>query len=1065
MAIKPKNSRSKEKQSKINLRFATLFIISMAIVSLTPILIIGAFWVSKEYSRFNYESKNLKDTFIESQKSLIKAEVDRAIAYIDFKRSQAEDRLKISVKNRVNEAYSIVSHIYEINKDKKSDREIQEQIKEALRSIRFNQGRGYYFITVLDGTEILYPVAPQFEDVNLLDLQDEKGAYVIQDEIRVIKDKGEGFLTAYWRKPGIGDEMIYPKITYVKYFEPYDWSIGTGEYLDDVTRDIQDEILNRLTRIRFGKSGYIFVNRYNGDALITDGQRVTEPQNLWELSDPNGVKVIQEEYKAAVKPDGDFIFYMWNKMGETEPKQKVSFIGGIQDWEWIIGAGVYIDEIDEIIAAMKAQLIHNVRVTLTGIFIIVGFLCILIFFITFYFSNRIKRELDIFISFFNRLATRNVKISLSEFSIRDFKTLAHSANDMVEEKRKIEASLRDSEEKFRSLAENLISAIFTIDQKGYFTYVNPAAQEILEYSEEDLKTLRLNRIIHPKYRRLVRSRGLQRLRGRKCERTYEFMVVTKTGKEKWVEISDARVVLNGQPIIIGTAIDISKRKKAETALMESNERLSRLIHTIPDIVCFKDIELCNIVINEAFEQFVGKSHDEIIGKTDRELFPPGLADESVKSDMDLLNTGQTKISEERYEMPDGTKRYFETIKAPYYDENNNIAGLVGVSRDVTDRKYIAEELQRAQKLESIGALAGGLAHNFNNRLAAIMGNAQLAMLNYEAGKDITKYIKNIENESEQATNLTQQLLTFSKGGAPIKKTASIVEVLEEALKFALSGSNVNYRLSIQKNIPPVEIDKGQMYQAIDNIVINADQAMPDGGTLDVKVEKVFVADKDSLPLQKGNYIVLIIKDYGVGILPVYQQKIFDPYFTTKTNSNGLGLTAAYSIVKNHGGTITVESEQGRGTTCYVYIPASDKTAPETSATDITAVKGHGKILIMDDEKMIRNLIKDMLTSFGYEVGATSDGKAAIEAYRREQDKGEPFDVVVLDLTIPGGMGGKATIFELKKLDPNVKAIVASGYFNDPVMANHEQYGFTGVLAKPYRLQELQNMLEKLIELS
>jgi signal transduction histidine kinase len=291
------------------------------IVIVLLFVIIGYVWVFQKYKTFKKESLQVQQNYIETQKKFIKKETHDAIDFINYKRLQTDIALKDLLKNRTNEAISIAQHIYDEYKNNKSPEEVKQLIKEALRPIRFNKGRGYYFIGTLSGVEILYPIANHNEGRNLYDLKDDMGNFVIRDEIAMVKSYGEGFCYGFWKKPGT-ESVSHQKISYVKLFAPYGWYIGTGEYVDDYTKDVQLEVLDRISKIRYGKEGYIFINTYDGDALITDGNLVTMPKNLWELEDPNGVKVIQDERNAVKNPEGDFIYYSWRKLTSTEIPKK-----------------------------------------------------------------------------------------------------------------------------------------------------------------------------------------------------------------------------------------------------------------------------------------------------------------------------------------------------------------------------------------------------------------------------------------------------------------------------------------------------------------------------------------------------------------------------------------------------------------------------------------------------------------------------------------------------------------------------------------------------------------------
>ena len=395
-----------------------------------------------------------------------------------------------------------------------------------------------------------------------------------------------------------------------------------------------------------------------------------------------------------------------------------------------------------------------------------------------------------------------------------------------------------------------------------------------------------------------------------------------------------------------------------------------------------------------------------------------------------------------------------------YDSKGKLSGAVHAARDVTERKNMDKELQKAEKLESLGLLAGGIAHDFNNILSSILVN--IGMSKIYAGKE-GKSLSRM-NEAEKAVlrakDLTQQLLTFSRGGAPIKNPASIAALLKDTAEFALSGSNVRCDFSAAGGLWDVEIDEGQISQVIQNLVLNGSQAMPQGGTIYIGANNVSLKTGDLPPLKEGKYIKIEMQDQGVGIPREHYTKIFDPFFSTKQRGSGLGLSTAYSIVKKHSGLITVESELGKGTTFYIYLPATGEKKKKKKKEDLRTIAGHGRILLMDDEEMVLEATGDMLQEMGYTVTTAEDGEEAIKLYEAAGQAGEPFEVVIMDLVVPGGMGGKETIERLLEIDPGVRAVVSSGYSTDPVMAHYEEYGFVGAVSKPYKIIDMSTVLHE-----
>lgn len=389
------------------------------------------------------------------------------------------------------------------------------------------------------------------------------------------------------------------------------------------------------------------------------------------------------------------------------------------------------------------------------------------------------------------------------------------------------------------------------------------------------------------------------------------------------------------------------------------------------------------------------------------------------------------------------------------------AELRWLLRDITKRRQMEEELQKADKLESVGVLAGGIAHDLNNFLTVILGNLSLVKRCTKKDAKASKYLQYMEEAIQQTWNLTRQLLTFASGGNPLTKAVSLCRLIEEDSAFALSGSKTRCEFSLTEDLPSVEIDRGQITQVITNLLINADQAMQESGTIKISAKKL--ADtglNGSLPLQPGNYVALTITDEGAGIPSENLPKIFDPYFSTKEHGSGLGLTICYSIVKKHGGHISVQTEEGKGTSFTIYLPVSSNQAEKELYEDVL-ILGEGKVLLMEDEASVRETAHEMLTFLGYDVELAKDGAEAVSLYREAFLTDRPFDVVITDLTVRGGMGGKMAVSELIKIDSKVKAIVSSGYSSD-ALSDYKTYGFCDIIAKPYRLQELGKVLSDVI---
>lgn len=515
--------------------------------------------------------------------------------------------------------------------------------------------------------------------------------------------------------------------------------------------------------------------------------------------------------------------------------------------------------------------------------------------------------------------------------------------------------------------------------------------------------------------------------------------------------------------------EMNKIKRIEQALSHEKERLSVTLASIGDGVITTDTEGAIETLNEMAEQLTRWSQQEAAGKNIDEVFL--LVDEESGESKESpvtrainangtvgLDRGTVLVTKNRQEF-----RFVSASSSPIRDNNGIIIGVILVFRDITQRKKMEEELLKAQKLESIGVLAGGIAHDFNNLLTAIMGNISLLKVSDFKDENARSRLLEADSACEKAKDLATQLLTFSKGGvSDSREPCSLEKVIRDTTNFAMSGSGLDLNFIVDKDIWPVEIDQGQITQVISNLLINASQAMTNEGKITIKLENTRASKENGVPLIGDKYVKTTVEDEGIGIPKEYLSKIFDPYFTTKQSGSGLGLATSYSIIKNHGGYIAVDSELHVGTKFYIYLPANGKLDSHTVHIDNDIVWGSGRVLLMDDKHEVLEAVGEMLCHIGYEVDFAKDGIEALRKYKSARQSGKPFDSVIMDLTIPGGMGGEEALRKLLVIDPNVKAIVSSGYSSDPIMATYEKYGFKAVLPKPYELKKLSTVLSSVM---
>jgi PAS domain S-box-containing protein len=512
---------------------------------------------------------------------------------------------------------------------------------------------------------------------------------------------------------------------------------------------------------------------------------------------------------------------------------------------------------------------------------------------------------------------------------------------------------------------------------------------------------------------------------------------------------------------------LSQAKAAEQALATEKERLAVTLRSIGDGVIATDLDGTIRLMNNVAESLTGWMDEDAVGRPLASVFQNFCPDTRERCDnpTSALAAQPERAPSSRSTVlvaRDLTERPIEEITAPLRDTDGRTIGMVVAFRDVTEALKMREERANANRVASLGLLAGGIAHDFNNILMSAMGNISIARARVAGGNAHARALAEAERACARARQLTWQLLTFSRGGVPSKKTIALPRVLEESASLALRGSKTTFTLQISSNLTSVSADESQLVQVFTNVVINAQQAMPHGGRIEITAENIIEPCERwecAAPVEPGVYARVSIVDTGIGISEEQLGRIFDPYFTTKQQGRGLGLATAYAIVKNHGGYISVESKVGHGTTLHVNLPAAMTQEREVPVDSVRRDRRHkGRILVMDDEMSVRMLMTNMLGFLGHEAAAVGEGLAAVRRYKRALAKGHPFDAVILDLTVPNGIGGRETMALLNQLDPGVTAIVTSGYAQDPVMRDFRDYGFKAVIAKPFTLQELNHTL-------
>ena len=912
--------------------------------------------VSRSYRDANMRTDQIRTDYIEQQQQRINCEVERVVKLINFETEHIIQLEQDRIKERVYEAYAIAENIYQQHKSTKSTAEIRKLIIDAIRPIRFDQGSGYYFIDGQDGLSYLFADHPEYEGTSMLDVQDTRGQYVLRDMIDIITKSGEGFYRYHWTKPN-NAEKDYLKLSFLKRFEPLDWFIGTGVYLDAVETSMQKIISQYIENHRFGPNrlGYVFIldllDIQGGKDFAIMYANPNRPDLIGkhisdDLQDAKG-KMFRKEFLQGLRDQGEcYVDYWYKKFDNPKPSPKTSFFKLTEDGRFIVAAGVYLDDVEEKILNMQIEFNSEVWSNVQ-LFVIIVILTILSFVLLWNrLSHRLKSDFSLFADFFTRAAHSSEAINRDLVKFVELDQMAETANRMLNDKTLAEKALLDEREQLLVTLHSIVDGVITTDTHGHVELMNKVAENLTGWTQTEA-----------------------------------------TGRE----------------------------------------------------------------LDEIFNLGYGTDHLD----TDGDSIEGPLEDSVAVSELKALLVTR-----------DGTKYRIVTSTAPIYGTKGEIRGKVIVFRDETERLKIEEELFKAKKLESVGLLAGGIAHDFNNILAGLFGNIELAKRKIPKDHAAYSYMQVAHQALERATDLTNQLLTFAKGGEPLLEAVSVQQVINDVVLFSLSGSQVQAAITLPDNLWPVKADKGQLGQVFANLTINAKHAMPMGGTLSITAENIPHGKGEVPTIISGDCIKLSVRDEGVGIAADLLDKIFDPYFSTKQTGSGLGLATVRSIIEKHNGQIRVESEPARGTIFTIYLPADKTSADVADRSDqnlsVSSSVTMGRVLIVDDEKMIQNVLMEMLEIIGYSTDVADEGEAGMKKYLAAQNSGNPYALVIMDLTIPGGMGGEEATKEILAIDPDAKVIATSGYSTDPIMAQFHDYGFSGRILKPFRLDDIREEMSRVL---
>lgn len=951
------------------------------------------------YSYNSYKSKKeiLKNDYLALQRNTIKKEVNSLIELIKFKVSTSEKVLKDEIKSQVEQAVNIATSIYQKYSPKLGENKAKNIVKDALRQIRFNDGRGYLFAINIDGTEELFADKPELEGKKLTGTRDLEGRYVVLDMIKIAQEKGEGFYRYLWSKP-VSEGLNHEKLSFIKYIPELKWIIGAGEYVEDVQNRIKKEILEKASTVRFGKSGYVFIFDFNGTYLVHIKKEFIGTSRFWYV-DKNGVKVGETLLKESLKPEGGYVEFYWPKGPGDEYVNKISYSKSYNPWQWVICTGFYTDDVEEVLKNDWNELLKDLKTEIVFICIFTFLLSGLLHLIGKYYTGKINMDKN---SLLNLLRDIN-NSETGNFKFSEFQIISDEIINYRKLAEKFKNEIIEKNQSYKNILNFLPIPVFLSDEQNMY-FMNFAAYDFLKIQKHnDIKDIRLNNFIVEDF---MCCKALKDIDNKEIKQQ-KFSMVDIEQNRYDVLLSAKKVTFEESEIFLCLVEDITHINMVHLNILKEKEFLNAVLENIKEMIFVLDNEGKILITSKQTKTFVGCENDFTFGDCFT-VFDEDGEEVSCHIKKVLENNVISYFKNKTFQLKiKGQNPISISISASKIMLSDEVIGWIIVFRDITHILQMERNMNNIARLNSVGELAGGIAHNFNNVLGVIMNCVQI--IDFVEDKNIvTELVDDIKKTVINAKSITAQLITFAKGGQPLKRVFDINQLIKSTVKLSLSGSDIVAEQNFKQPEIMVFADEGQISQVLQNIVINAKHAMNDSGILTAGcgIEDV---DEDfyigGTLVKKGRYAVVKIKDTGCGIPESVSRRIFEPYFTTKKMGTGLGLATSFRIMEKHGGFIGFESGKD-GTTFFIYLPAHEADSKENARDNLSDDLSGLNVIVMDDEEYIRKSLSLMLENLGCHAFQASKGEEALEIY---EQYGKEVQIAVLDLIVPGGMGGKIVL--------------------------------------------------------